>query len=35
VIPLFFAASAYGTNFLMGEGGISCPRWLVFGMPQK
>ena len=31
---LFFAASAYGTNFLIGEAGIASPRLLICNMQQ-
>jgi hypothetical protein len=32
VRPAFFAASEYGTSFLIGEAGIECPFSLIFGI---
>ena len=34
-MPLFFAASAKGTSFLMGDGGICSPRLLIANMRAK
>lgn len=34
-MPFFLAASAKGTNFLMGEGGICSPRLLIANMRAK
>ena len=33
-MPLFFAASAKGTNFRIGDGGINLPRLLTDNMEQ-